>query len=524
MSFLNPGSMSATGSGRVKVALGPGRSLMDWIRLTRVNQNLSGVGGKILDVTSDELGKHNKRDDAWICLKGRVYNVTPYMEFHPGGEDELMRGIGKDATDLFNQVHKWVNFESMLEKCFVGRLVAPTMSHRKSSFAVPKIPFFKKLHRSDTTVSTDVPDLTADLPAKPFMGYEWSQDDSTITIIVQCGNDYNVEEDNVVTDLIDRRLRIRIGVDKYFYLIHADLQDAVYSDYHVQVNCKLKSVEVHLVKENSGVSWSSLGTVLPGHNQTVPCKNADTLTRLCVLSEKRSITHDVSLFTFSLPRGSFMWVPTGHHISLECNVKGMKISRSYTPVLPAVDVEQGKSDGRTIHLMVKIYPDGVFTPVLNDLSVGEAIELKDPEGDFDASVLTRVRNLVLLAAGTGFTPMVRLLHWALYSSNEINVKLITFNKTVKDIIWKEELGDLAEDESHATRRLTVVNVLSEADDSWDGPRGRVRKELLQDLIPSEEPKGSLLVCVCGPLPFTKATVKCLEDMQYSQDSIHAFLG
>ena len=33
-----------------------------------------------------------------------MYNVTPYFEFHPGGEDELMRGVGKDATDLFNEV------------------------------------------------------------------------------------------------------------------------------------------------------------------------------------------------------------------------------------------------------------------------------------------------------------------------------------------------------------------------------------------------------------------------------------
>lgn len=33
-----------------------------------------------------------------------VYNVTSYFEFHPGGEDELMRGVGIDATDLFDQV------------------------------------------------------------------------------------------------------------------------------------------------------------------------------------------------------------------------------------------------------------------------------------------------------------------------------------------------------------------------------------------------------------------------------------
>lgn len=143
---LVPGepNMSATGSGRVKVSLGPGRSLMDWIRLTHANPNLSGVNGRFLEVTYDELVKHNKKDDAWICLKGRVYNVTPYMDYHPGGVDELLRGVGKDATDLFNQVHKWVNFESMLEKCLIGKLVGPPVQVRKSSFPVPRIPFIKK--------------------------------------------------------------------------------------------------------------------------------------------------------------------------------------------------------------------------------------------------------------------------------------------------------------------------------------------------------------------------------------------
>lgn len=35
---------------------------------------------------------------------GLVYNVTPYMEYHPGGEDELMKAAGTDGTDLFDQV------------------------------------------------------------------------------------------------------------------------------------------------------------------------------------------------------------------------------------------------------------------------------------------------------------------------------------------------------------------------------------------------------------------------------------
>lgn len=32
-----------------------------------------------------------------------VYNVTPYMDYHPGGEEELMKAAGIDGTDLFDQ-------------------------------------------------------------------------------------------------------------------------------------------------------------------------------------------------------------------------------------------------------------------------------------------------------------------------------------------------------------------------------------------------------------------------------------
>lgn len=51
---------------------------------------------------------------------GLVYNVSPYMEYHPGGEDELMRAAGADGTDLFNEV----SFYRWSEPCMQGLAVA----------------------------------------------------------------------------------------------------------------------------------------------------------------------------------------------------------------------------------------------------------------------------------------------------------------------------------------------------------------------------------------------------------------
>lgn len=42
----------------------------------------------------------------YALFSGLVYNVTPYMDYHPGGEDELMKAAGIDGTDLFDQVRK----------------------------------------------------------------------------------------------------------------------------------------------------------------------------------------------------------------------------------------------------------------------------------------------------------------------------------------------------------------------------------------------------------------------------------
>lgn len=109
----------ATGNPRNKVALKPGFSLIGWIRLTNSGQDLAGKRGS---VTAEELRKHNKPDDCWMCIRGKVYNVTRYLDFHPGGAEQLMRGAGKDATSLFDEYHAWVNYEQLLAKCLIGPL------------------------------------------------------------------------------------------------------------------------------------------------------------------------------------------------------------------------------------------------------------------------------------------------------------------------------------------------------------------------------------------------------------------
>ena len=55
----------------LEVPLKQGRSLMDWIRLTKSGKDLTGLKGRLIEVTEEELKKHNKKDDCWICIRGR---------------------------------------------------------------------------------------------------------------------------------------------------------------------------------------------------------------------------------------------------------------------------------------------------------------------------------------------------------------------------------------------------------------------------------------------------------------------
>ena len=55
----------------------------------------------LLRVTPSMLKEHKSRDDAWSAFNGKVYNITPYLPYHPGGEKELMRVAGRDGSKLF---------------------------------------------------------------------------------------------------------------------------------------------------------------------------------------------------------------------------------------------------------------------------------------------------------------------------------------------------------------------------------------------------------------------------------------
>ncbi|CDW56379.1 cytochrome b5 reductase 4 [Trichuris trichiura] len=76
-------------------------------------------------VTAKVLKEHSSESDLWVLLNGKVYDVTSYLRFHPGGKDSILSVAGRDATSLFNEFHAWVNYEALLGRCCIGQFVGP---------------------------------------------------------------------------------------------------------------------------------------------------------------------------------------------------------------------------------------------------------------------------------------------------------------------------------------------------------------------------------------------------------------
>lgn len=56
---------------------------MDWIRFSKSGKDLTGLRGRLIEVTPEELQKHNKRDDCWTCIRGKsgwiISTVDEYL-------------------------------------------------------------------------------------------------------------------------------------------------------------------------------------------------------------------------------------------------------------------------------------------------------------------------------------------------------------------------------------------------------------------------------------------------------------
>ncbi|KAF9420121.1 hypothetical protein HW555_003534 [Spodoptera exigua] len=71
---------------------------------------------------TDEVKRHNTRKSVWMVIRNEVYDVTSFVDEHPGGEDPMLDAAGQDATIAFEDIGHSEDAKAMLKKYKIGSL------------------------------------------------------------------------------------------------------------------------------------------------------------------------------------------------------------------------------------------------------------------------------------------------------------------------------------------------------------------------------------------------------------------
>ncbi|KAF8389912.1 hypothetical protein HHK36_024431 [Tetracentron sinense] len=89
-----------------------------------------------------EASEHNTKEDCWVVIDGKVYDVTTYLDEHPGGDDVLLAATGKDATDDFEDAGHSKSARELMQDYCIGEL-------DPSPLVIPELEIFTKNQPTD---------------------------------------------------------------------------------------------------------------------------------------------------------------------------------------------------------------------------------------------------------------------------------------------------------------------------------------------------------------------------------------
>nr|XP_046243139.1 cytochrome b5 isoform X2 [Scatophagus argus] len=89
---------------------------------TGVEENGETVEGGVKCYTLEEVRLHNMSNDTWLIIHDKVYDISKFLEEHPGGEEVLLEQAGADATESFEDVGHSTDAREMLQQYLIGEL------------------------------------------------------------------------------------------------------------------------------------------------------------------------------------------------------------------------------------------------------------------------------------------------------------------------------------------------------------------------------------------------------------------
>ncbi|SCU79157.1 LANO_0A05270g1_1 [Lachancea nothofagi CBS 11611] len=108
--------------------VGPRKQVLRASVLTATSASAALLLYSLLDpvpgaIEASDVMLHNQVDDCWIVLDGEVYDVTNFLQMHPGGVGRIMEVAGGDATRKFYSVHSGSTLDKMKDQLVhVGKL------------------------------------------------------------------------------------------------------------------------------------------------------------------------------------------------------------------------------------------------------------------------------------------------------------------------------------------------------------------------------------------------------------------
>lgn len=211
-------------------------------------------------------------------------------------------------------------------------------------------------------------------------------------------------------------------------------------------------------------------------------------------------THDTAVITFGLSE-PVDFIP-GQFMMIAGEVNGpegkKKIKRAYS-------IASSPKDKDKLEFIIKDVGEGGLSHKLVRAKPGDEFELTGPFGKFVFEEFS-VKNVVLLSAGCGLSPLRAIARHIAENNLPIEVQFIYSVRTPKDIIRRKEFEEMASKYPNFEIIITVTR--PEEGMHWDGEVGRINADLIRKYAKSVEDS---IYYICGPKEMVKSMISILKD-------------
>ena len=224
-------------------------------------------------------------------------------------------------------------------------------------------------------------------------------------------------------------------------------------------------------------------------------------------------TEQCSVIEFDMPedlKDKFKY-KAGQYLTLRETINGEDIRRSYSLCSSPIDNEW--------KVAVKEIPDGKFSTHVNQfLKKDDTLQVMKPMGRFGTAISEIPKNYIVFTAGSGITPILSMIKTHLAKEPNSTFKLFYLNRTVKSIIFKEEIEQLR---NQYFGRLEVFYFLTKESRDSELFNGRFTKEKLAVIFNKLVNVYELDECfLCGPEEMIFLVKNELMEAGMSAEHIH----